>query len=430
MRPLLYQVAMALGLLIAAPFLLLSRGRHYLPTLLPRLGMRYPRPGGPSSGAFWVHAVSVGEAGIAATLLRTLRPRGPIVVTTITPTGQAMARQQLDDSSAVTYLPFDLGFAIRRFLAAFEPRALVIVEGDLWPLLLRSVRRRNMPCVVVNGRISDRNFARLRRLVNWIGPLVQPVELFAVQTEVDRQRLLELGVPSDRIQVTGNLKFETAEPKRHLALEAAIATAAGGRPILIAGSTMSGEEAIVLDAFAGLESRALLVLVPRHPERWEGAAHLVSARRMTLLRRSEMELEATTAGSSLEPPPKPAVLLLDSLGELAGLYANASAAFIGGTLVNTGGHNPLEAARFGLPIAVGPSMHNFADMASLFDRAVAWQRVDSASELNRCWSAWIDDPESARRLGERAELLVQENRGAMQRTRTALVQVLGEPFGE
>lgn len=287
-----------------------------------------------------------------------------------------------------------------------------------------------MPCVVVNGRISDRNFARLRRLVNWIGPLVQPVELFAVQTEVDRQRLLELGVPSDRIQVTGNLKFETAEPKRHLALEAAIATAAGGRPILIAGSTMSGEEAIVLDAFAGLESRALLVLVPRHPERWEGAAHLVSARRMTLLRRSEMELEATTAGSSLEPPPKPAVLLLDSLGELAGLYANASAAFIGGTLVNTGGHNPLEAARFGLPIAVGPSMHNFADMASLFDRAVAWQRVDSASELNRCWSAWIDDPESARRLGERAELLVQENRGAMQRTRTALVQVLGEPFGE
>ncbi len=415
---------MAFGLLLAAPFLLLRRGRHYLPTLLPRLGQRYPPPGGAGRRAFWVHAVSVGEAGIATTLLDALRPEQPWVLTTITPTGQALARRQLGDRATVTYLPFDLGFAIRSFLESFEPRALVIVEGDLWPLLLRSVRRRKIPCVVVNGRISDRNFRRLKRLVGWIGPLVQPVDLFAVQAEQDRRRLLDLGVEERRILVTGNLKFESPEPESHPELDRALIAAADGRRILIAGSTMEGEDALVLEAFAGLEAQAMLILVPRHPERWNPAHDQIVERRLRPLRRSDLILDRATESS-----PRPDVVLLDSLGELAGLYAIADGAFIGGSLVDTGGHNPLEAARFALPIVVGPSMHNFADIAALFDGADAWRRVGSTEELRSCWKSWVVDPASSKRIGAHARRLVEENRGAMDRTRNALVETLGERLG-
>ena len=401
----LYQLATAAALLLAGPFLLARRGSHYLPTLPGRLG----RATGPASapGALWLHAVSVGEVGVAATLARALPPDVPLLVTTITPTGQERARAAFAGRAEVAYLPFDLGFAVRRFFRRHAPAALVLVEGDYWPLLLREARRRGLPVAVVNGRVGDRGFRRMRRLRPFLGPLFSAVGRFGVQTADDRDRLIELGIDPRQVTVTGNLKYESPEPPEKPELAATLRILAGGRPILVAGSTMAGEEGPVLDAFqeAGGGGSALLVIAPRHPERWNEVDELLRVRGMGHVRRS-----AVDAGT------RPAVVLLDSLGELAGLYRLAAAAFIGGTLAPTGGHNPLEAARFGLPIAVGPSMHNFREMAEAFDRAGAWRRVASSGELAAAWKEWLGDPAAARETGERGLRLVEENRGALGRT--------------
>jgi 3-deoxy-D-manno-octulosonic-acid transferase len=407
----LYQLAAGAALLLAGPFLLVRRGSHYLPTLSGRLGKG---PAGPRGG-LWIHAVSVGEVGVAATLARALPPDLPLLVTTITPTGQERARAAFANRAEVAYLPFDLGFAVGRFFRRHEPRALVLVEGDYWPLVLREARRRGLPIAVVNGRVGDRGFGRMRRLRPLLGPLFSGVDRFGVQSRQDFDRLVALGVDPGRVTVTGNLKYETPEPAARPELEDALRRLAGGRPILLAGSTMAGEEERVLDAFQeiGGGERAMLAVAPRHPERWDEAAALLRSRGPDFVRRS-----------ALPESGRPAVVLLDSLGELAGLYRLAAAAFIGGTLVDTGGHNPLEPARFGVPLAVGPSMHNFREMAEAFDRAGAWRRVEDARELAAVWREWLDDPAAARETGGRALRLIEENRGALARTVEMLKEVI------
>jgi 3-deoxy-D-manno-octulosonic-acid transferase len=411
----LYQLVYAALLVVAGPFLLLRRGRHYLESLPRRLGLgRSPALERP----LWIHAVSVGEVGVAATLATRLSGT-PLLVTTITPTGQARALAAFEPDGRVDYLPFDLGWPVRRFLGHHRPRALVLAEGDYWPLLLRAVKRRGLPIAVINARVGDRSYGRMLRLAGWLSPLFGSIDRFGVQTGEDRGRLVALGVPEDRITVTGNLKFETPEPAPEPQLERALLALAGERPILLAGSTMEGEEPMVLDAFAaaGGARRAMLLLAPRHPERFDAVAELARSRETTLLRRSEL------AGP--RDPVAPAVLLLDSIGELAALYRLAAAAFIGGTLVPTGGHNPLEAARFGVALAVGPSMHNFRAMAEQFDRARAWRRVSTPAELGRVWRRWLDDPREAARVGSAASDLVAANRGALDRTMEMLAPMLG-----
>ncbi len=414
----LYQAGLALALTLAGPWLLLARGRHYLPTLAGRFGRS---PGAPPAGGrrpLWIHAVSVGEANLAAALLRELPAGLPVLLTTITPTGQARARAAVapfGERAAAAYLPFDLGFAVRRFFARHDPTALVLVEGDLWPLLLREVTRRGMPSAVVNGRVSDRSFARLHRLRRWARPLLlAPIQRFGVQTELDRERLLALGVTPERVRVTGNLKFESPEPPPLPALAERLSRLAAGRPILVAGSTMAREDEAVLEAFAaaGGAEAAMLVLAPRHPERFAAVAALAAARDPQLVRRSG------------DDRPRPGVFLLDSIGELAATYRQATAAFIGGTLVPTGGHNPLEAARFGVPVAVGPSMENFREIAEVFDRAAAWARVGGAAELGATWRAWLAEPARANALGERGRELVAAHRGATRRTLELLAPLL------
>jgi 3-deoxy-D-manno-octulosonic-acid transferase len=256
----------------------------------------------------------------------------------------------------------------------------------------------------------------MRRLLRLLGPLFAGVERFGVQAGQDRDRLAALGIDPARIAVTGNLKYESPAPARKPELEEALRNLAAGRPILLAGSTMTGEEGSVLDAFlaAGGGERALLVLAPRHPERWNEVEALLRSRGIEMIRRSAFP------GS----PGRPAVVLLDSLGELAGLYRLAAAAFLGGTLVSTGGHNPLEAARFGVPLAVGPSMENFRDMAAEFDRVRAWRRVEGADELAAAWGEWLDDPAAAREIGGRSRRLLEENRGALERTLAMLGEVI------
>ena len=412
----LYQLATGAALVLAGPFLLVRRGGHYLPTLPGRLG----RAAGPEGvrGALWLHAVSVGEVGVALILARALPPEIPLLVTTVTPTGQERARTAFAGRAEVAYLPFDLGFAVRRFFRRHEPRALVLVEGDYWPLVLREARQRRLPIAVVNGRVGDRSFRRMRRLRRLLAPLFSGVDRFGVQSGQDRGRLAALGIEPGRIAVTGNLKYELAEPERQPRLEAALRELAGGRPLLLAGSTMPGEEEPVLGAFlaAGGGERALLVLAPRHPERWNEVEALLRSRGIAAVRRSALPAEG-----------RPAIVLLDSLGELAGLYRLAAAAFLGGTLVPTGGHNPLEAARFGVPLAAGPSMHNFRDMAEAFDKAGAWRRVKDAGDLAAAWREWLDDPAAGRTTGERARRLLEENGGALERTMEMLAGVI--PIG-
>jgi 3-deoxy-D-manno-octulosonic-acid transferase len=288
---------------------------------------------------------------------------------------------------------------------------------------------------VVNARVGDATFRRLRRLRRLLGPrfgwLFGGVARFGVQSAADRDRLLALGVPAARVTVTGNLKFESPEPPRLPQLEAAVAALAAGRPVLVAGSTMAGEEEPVLAAFAaaGGGARALLVLAPRHPERWDEAARRLAEAGLPFARRRD--LGTPPAASPAGAGPAPAVLLLDSLGELAGLYRVAAGAFVGGTLVPTGGHNPLEPARFGLPVVVGPSMANFRQIAEDFDCARAWERAGDAGELARIWRRWLDDPAAARAVGARAAALVEANRGALDKTvallREAMPEVVAVP---
>jgi 3-deoxy-D-manno-octulosonic-acid transferase len=422
----LYQACYGLALVLAAPFLLAFRGRRYLPTLVPRMG-RQPAP--PGGHAVWLHAVSVGEVGVAATLagalVPMLAPGKRILLTTTTPTGQERAvaisaKPGLRDRLSVAYLPFDLGPAVRRFLDAFGPRALVLVEGDLWPLLMRRIRDRGAPVVVVNGRISDRSYGRLRRLRALLSPLQRPVAHWGVQTAADRDRLLALGVPAARVTVTGNLKYETPEPAAVPEVEELVVRLSAGRPVLVAGSTAAGEDELVLEAFERLGGgrRALRVLAPRHPERFAGVARLVASHGLTCRRRSE----PTEHGVATTTPD---LLLLDSLGELGGLYRLAAGAFVGGTLVPRGGHNPLEPARFGVPVAVGPSMENFREIADAFDRDSAWQRVRNARELAAAWMRWLDDPAAATALGERGRALFLANRGALERTLELVRPLLG-----
>jgi 3-deoxy-D-manno-octulosonic-acid transferase len=341
-------------------------------------------------------------------------------VTTVTPTGQQQARALCADRAAVAYLPFDLGFAVRRFLDRFAPRALMLVEGDYWPLVLHHVRHRGMPVVVVNGRFGDRSFGRLRRFPRFTRWLLGCVDHFAVQTTDDRDRLTVLGVASDRITVTGNLKFDAADPRSLPAVEALLRAAAAGRPILVAGSTMAGEEDKVVEAFAaaGGGQRGLLVLAPRHPERWGDVEALVRRAGHSTIRRSALGPEGT-----------PDVVLLDSLGELAAIYGVAAAAFVGGTLVPSGGHNPLEPAVHGVPLAVGPSMENFRQIAQAFDEAGAWERVDDADSLGRFLRLAIDEPEALRALGVRGRELVAANRGAVARALEAVLPALRGAMG-
>jgi 3-deoxy-D-manno-octulosonic-acid transferase len=403
-----YRIAVALALGAAAPFLLVARGGRYRATLAGRMG-RFA--GEPVRGALWIHAVSVGEVGVAATLARALPADLPLLVTTVTPTGQERARALFAGRAAVAYLPFELAGPVERFLDRFAPAALVLCEGDYWPLLLDRARRRGIPVAVVNGRVSDRSFPRLLRFRGWVRRnLLDPVERFGLQTAADRDRLLALGVAPSRAAVTGNLKFETPEPPRRPEVEARIGGLAAGRPVWIAGSTMAGEEEAVLDAFAaaGGGERALLVLAPRHPERFPAVAELLAGRSVRHQRRSAAE--APAAGAATD------VLLLDTLGELASVYRLGQIAFIGGTLVPKGGHNPLEAARFGVPVVVGPSMENFREIADFFDGAAAWRRAADAGELGRVFDGLAADPAGARALGERGRALIEANRGALART--------------
>ena len=378
-----------------------------------RLGERFGRgdtrldtPG------IWVHAVSVGEVVAASSLVQALRrdyPELPLVLTTVTATGARRARALFGEEVLHAWMPFDTPGSVRRFLDRMKPRLVVIMETELWPNLYSACARRGVPIVLANARISPRSLRRYRRLARLFAPVLAGDVTVAAQSERDAQRFRELGAAAERTHVLGNLKADLAFPPGLVEAGREFrARHAGGRPAWIAASTHAGEEEAALEAHAALRARrpeALLLLVPRHPERFEAVAQLLAQRRINCGRRSRGE------APSAETP----VYLVDTVGELPMFYAAADLAFVGGTLARVGGHNLLEPAALGLPLVTGPHNFNAPDVAALLDEAGALVQVEDAAALAGVITGLYADEASRRERGERARRVVADSGGALEK---------------
>ena len=381
------------------------------------MGRLAPAPASGGRPSVWVHAVSVGEALTARPLVRALKarfPDWPLYLSTTTVTGAAVAERDSGGADGLLYAPFDWPIPVRRVLDALEPRLLVLVETELWPNLIHEARRRGTRVAVVNGRLSPRSFGRYRRIRRWLARVLSEVDLFLMQGEPHAARVRALGAPEERVRVTGNLKYDALDdPRPPETLAALIPGASDESPLWIAGSTVAGEEPLVLDAFRRVRARvpgARLLLVPRHPERFAEAAALAEQAGFRTQRRSALQA-AWTGGD---------VLVLDTLGELPRLYPLASVVFVGGSLVPAGGHNVLEAAVASRPVIVGPHMENFQEIADELREDGALVTVSSPEELAREVAALLEDPARRAELGRRGRAVVDRNRGALERTVAAL----------
>jgi 3-deoxy-D-manno-octulosonic-acid transferase len=437
---LVYSLLLGLAALLLTPYWLVQGVRHrkYFSNLGQRLGFSFPtlsnlperRP-----GAIWIHAVSVGEALSSITLARRLKqayPDRPVVMSTTTLTGQALARERMPFADAIFYFPLDWAFCVRRALRAVRPSIVIVLETEIWPNFLREARRCSVPVVFVSGRISDRSFARYQRYLGIFGFLLRPflrssladASVFLMQSEKDAERIRALGAPPDRVQVSGNLKYDLELPaptpiSHWLASEA---RRHGRSPIIVAGSVVATEEPHALIAFGTLQGeypKALLVLAPRKPECFESASEFIDESHRKFIRRSKLPVPGPSQNGAIpceySIPDDVTVILLDSIGELASLYRVADGAFVGGSLVPSGGHNILEPAAFGKIPVFGPSMENFAEIAERFTSAGAAVQVESPEDAGVAWIEFLRNPERAAKMGETARNLVQGSRGAADR---------------
>lgn len=423
----LYSVALAAGMLVSLPYWLFQMARHgkYRQGFLSRLGrlparIQLPRQ---EEVVIWVHAVSVGEVLAIAGLVEELRRRFPqhrIFVSTTTDTGQELARKRFGDAN-VFYFPLDFGFAIRPYLRALRPQMVVIAETEFWPNFLRLAQASGARIAVVNARISDRSWPSYRRFRGLLGRLLANVDLFLAQTPEDAARLQDIGAIPERVRVAGNLKFDMPAPAAPPIIESlrkAMAQAGEG-PVLVCGSTVEGEEPLLLRAFENLRvrhGRAVMILAPRHPERFAEVAALLEQMSIQFWRRSVWNGEPLSGG----------VLLLDTIGELAALYALADIAFVGGSLVPRGGHNIIEPAQHGVAIVVGHHTENFRDMVSLFQSRDA-VRIVGPAELPLVLMELLAKDAERRALGRRAAETMQSQVGATARTAGALQELMARP---
>ncbi len=430
----LYRVLSILALIVYSPYALVrsALGRRRLGDIRGRLGLS-PYPD--LDGGIWVHAVSVGEVGAARNLLTALSRAVPGVrlgLSVTTAAGLEAARRFAGPSVAVFSFPLDLAGPVERALSAVRPGVLVLTETELWPLLLERARARGIPVALVNGRISDRSFRRYLLLRGWFRRVLDNISLFAMQTAEDAMRIERLGARPDRILVTGNIKYDLA-PAPPFGDAIRLKAAAAGRPILVAASTGEGEEGMVLEAWKGLDPRPLLVLAPRRPERFDEVARLIEAHGFPLIRRSSSGLGTRDSGldnpgeiqnpkSKIQNPPL--VYLLDSIGELASLYGEAFLAFLGGSLIPTGGHNPIEAWAQGVAVLVGPHTQNFRDITRAGEELGVLQRVADARELALAFGRAGKDPAGTSARGESARRFVAESRGAAASTAQSVADLL------
>jgi len=409
---LLYRALAALALTAYAPFAFLRSltGRRRLGDLRGRLGFS---PWPDLDGGVWIHGVSVGEVGVARNLLRELSARMPDArfgVSVSTEAGRDLADRTLSAQASIFAFPFDLAGPVEKALSAARPGLVVLTETELWPLFIERAARRGIPVALVNGRISERSFRRYRFVRGFFAKTLARLSLCAMQSQEDARRIESLGAPRELVRVFGNLKYDLPEPTPFPDAER-LRSLAAGRPVLVAGSTGEGEEALLLDAWSELPVRPLLVLAPRRPERFEEVARLAEARAGAIVRRSAPPVGA---GSRAD------VYLLDSIGELASVYAGAALAFAGGSLVPTGGQSPIEAWAAGVPVLGGPHMENFREAAARGEALGILRRAASAPELTREIAASLARPEETARRGADAARFVGESRGAAAATSSAL----------
>ena len=415
----LYEVLLYLVLLLALPYFLFTgflRGKYVVNFPL-RAGWYRHRPG---RHDLWIHAVSVGETLAAKPIVDEIlrqRPQTSIVFTTTTITGQAQARR-LYPEATVTYFPFDFAFAVRRFLHHHEPRVFATMETEIWPNVTRISKGRGLRLVLANGRISDRSFPRYRTLRAIVGSVLRKYDRILAREATDRERFIVMGAPDKIVEVNGNVKFDYRPDDAPLEIAPQLEAMIGDRKVVVLGSTMEGEDEVLLPEIEGLlaQQRAFVIIAPRKPERFELVAGLLATSQLRFVRRSELPV-------TRDPTP-PDVLLLDTFGELAKIYRYATVAFIGGTLVPTGGHNPIEAAANGVPVCFGPSMSNFREIAQVFLRNEAAAEVATAAEVVEFATRMIEQPELQRAWGDRARETVLQNRGASERTARRIVELL------
>ena len=416
-----YSLLLACTALLSLPWWIVQmlRRAKYRSGLAERLGFVPARLNDAKPGSIWVHAVSVGEVLAISQLIHELQQQHPdrqIFVSTTTATGQKLARQRFGDNR-VFFMPLDFGFSVRRYLNALKPQVIVIAETEFWPNLLHLAGKRHTSLAIVNARISDRSFPRYKRFKWFFGRVLSEVDLFLAQTAEDAERLRAIGAQTGRVRVSGNLKFDirpNAQPSLVNGLRAAIGK---NSPVIVCGSTAEGEEEPLLAAFKEARQQfpsAVMVLAPRHPERFEKVAASISSKGFALQRRS------------LWTPPqavKGGIFLLDSVGELAALYELADIAFVGGSLVPTGGHNILEPAQYGAAILVGPHTFNFREIVSIFEQGRAVNIV-TAETLGSQFIFLLGHPEERQQMGRLAKDLFARHAGATRRTLDALAPLL------
>jgi len=429
---LLYSLLVTIAAALAAPWYLVRYGWRGSPRgywrermgLVPEAFAREPEP-----GAIWIHAVSVGETLAVAGLVSGIRRRFPgvaVYLSHVTPTGRAAGEARIPDVAGRFFLPLDWKWAARRTFKRLRPSMLILAETELWPNLLSVARERGTRVVLVNARLSERSLRGYRRFAFFFRRSLAVLDYVFAQTERDAARFRELGVPAHKIIVAGNLKSDGRPPQSgDLARQARRALDEAGRlPVLAAGSTMPGEERLVLGAWEVIRARcprAFLVLAPRHPERFEEVAQLLGDRGCRFVRRTS--LDPADLGRQLGEAD---VLLLNTIGELAGLYELADAAFVGGSLVATGGHNPLEPAFWAKPVLFGTHMDSFRDLAEEFVLSGAAFEVGDAQELAKRTIDLFTDASLRETMGSRAQSVLRASAGATARVLDRLGPWLGE----
>jgi 3-deoxy-D-manno-octulosonic-acid transferase len=396
----------------------------------------------------WIHAVSVGEVlaatRLVAELSTTLGDEWVVVVSTTTATGQTLAQERFG-TARVFFYPLDIGWAVRAYLKVLRPRMLVLMESELWPRMLVECGRAGVPVAVVNARVSDRSFARGMRVRAIWGRALRRVTLFLAQSGEDARRLVAMGAREESMRVAGNLKYDVRAPKRSRVAEL-IREAAAERPILVAGSTAPrknddalSEDEMIIQAWEGSlrrEMGVMLVLAPRHPERFlevEAVASEFRVKKASELAAvgmntqvfAESVAERITAKDGL-----PEIVLLDTIGDLAAVYELACVAFVGGSLVRKGGHNPLEPAQFGVPVVMGPSFENFRDVVGRMQDADGIRIVKEQEELPTVLVDLLTNPEMAAAIGKRGRAVFEAQAGATARTVEALLELLEETVEE
>jgi 3-deoxy-D-manno-octulosonic-acid transferase len=424
---LLYSIVTLVVFVAASPYFLYQALRHnkYVGSLGQRLGYLPVSFNLDGDESIWVHAVSVGEVLSARPLISELRARYPrlrVFLSTTTLTGQQLARRSVSDVDAVFYFPFDWTFTARRTLNVVKPRLFVMIETEIWPNLLRECRRRHIKTAMVNGRISYRSYPRYRMIRPFMKRVLADIDRFCVQGDETARRLIELGADPARVTVTGSLKFDSVDasptPGRGRDRVLRFFRISRNRQVIIAGSTLKGEEEPVIRAFNRVRTtgtNALLIIAARHPERFDEVERICRHEGLSTVRRSELPIDAE---------PRADAVVLDTIGELAQLYQVATVVFIGGSLVPAGGHNILEPALYGKPIVFGPHMQNFGEIAETFVANGAAIQVRSEGEFEDTVVSLIGDPVRRARVGAAARALVESNRGAGDRTLAVIADLL------